>query len=377
MFKYILIFTALFSVLLAAYPATRIEGPPDFYLEWYYDLDGQVQTPRPAGWRSPFNAFFRPGDKGGALHFPDRPVEPVAEGTLISAPFHGAGYFEYQKVGRDIQFRESSRGEVLWKKSYYSYPISDHYGDLILLLTGDSNRVDLLDPSGNPLGLGSVSGNVLNDYDFAARQSRALLVFAGGNVTALDKTGQALFHHQLESDSRPFFVKSCALGPDGLVAAVHYRAGDRDEVVLLARREEGQAARVLGRAVLPKIYPHLLHMAVSPGGLLVSAPDFTGFYDTDGDPVWNRPLADRPVAGAAAGPARPIYRPVYADRSFFLFGEGASVFVLDGRGRVVAVLPVRDEGRPFRFLPGPDEGSFAIHTHGALHFYRFRPQAAG
>ncbi len=368
MFKYILFFTLIFGALFSFFPTTSLNEPPELFLKWYLDIEGNgaVTLPRPPEWKAPFNAILREIAGGErALVFPDRAQEPLPADSLVWAPLYGTGYFEYFKVGKEISFRESSRGEVLWKKTFFSYPVSDHYGNLILLLTGDSSRVDVLDPSGNPAGVGSVSGNILTDYDFAARESRALVVFSGGQSTILDKNGTALFRYLIETDERPFLIKSCALSPDGLLAAIHYQAGTQDRVRLIEKGSEPGETRVTGEAVLPAIYPHLLHMAVNKHGLLVAAPDFTGFFDADGDAVWNRPLA--PAAGR-------VFRPVYADREFFVFGENAFVFVLDASGRMIAVLPVQDRRRPYQVLPGPEEGAFVLQAEPGLHVYRFSPR---
>ena len=365
--KLIVFFTLIFSVVFSMYPAVSIDEAPEFYLQWYFDPAGTWTTPRPRGkaWRAPFNLVARGQGEGRQLILPDRPpISPPAE-ALISSSFHGAGYFEYRKVGKEILFHDSARGEVLWTKTFFSYPVPDHYGNLTLLLTGDSNRVDLLDPSGNLTGVQGVAGNVLTDFDFAARESRAVLAFSDGKATALERDGSVLFQTEISVRESPFFLKSAALGPEGLYAALHYQSGPNDYVRVIRKQAEGTEVDVLGGAQLPAVYPHLVHMAVAEGGLVVGAPDFTAFYDTDGDEVWKRPLQ------RGQGAPLQVYRPVYADREFFAFGEGEFVYVLDGDGRTLAILPIDSYGRPYRFLPGPEEGSFAIQTDLALHFYRF------
>ncbi len=283
-----------------------------------------------------------------------------AAGEIFSVPFLGDGYFRYFKVGKEVTFHDR-RGELLWKKKYHSYPVTDHRGKLILLLTGDGNRVDIMDENGNLVGAKTVSGNFLTDFDFASRAVGAALSFAGGEAYVINASGAIAYKYRRESKGKPLFFKSIALGPDGSTAAVHILTHKGDRIVVLGKPEEGSKARVLHEIALKGVYPHLLHMAVGPKGvLLLAAPDFTAFYDDDGDLVWKN------VVGK---PASTLYRPAYADQGFFVYGQGRRAVLVDDEGRAMAVL--NTDGTPWQVFPGKSKGEFALRDGKGIRFYRF------
>ncbi len=436
------LFLILFSVLLTMFWPRSYDEAPAVPFVWQYDLRTAQESARPAalGDANPFNLVYsrqapvppavQSGDAdavdseneptpresaqrnqenkaneknkdrgaGGYLIGPAGPALGLEKSERVFAPFHGNGYFRYAKIGRELSFL-ARNGEELWRKPYKAYPVSDPGGDLVLLLTGDNNRIDVIDPSGNPFGVRSVSGNFMTDLDFADRRAAAALVFSTGAVTVLNEEAQAILRYTHESTDQPLFVKSCALGPDAQVVAIHMLDGDQDRIVVLRLSggvDQPEDYSVLRRIDLNATYPHLLHFAVSPHGLLLTAPDRTAFYalgsgedrsyaapgiqDSGGDSVpSNASDADGAQAGEAAAPAAParsgsgaksIYRPVFADRDYFVFGQGDLAIVLDQNGVPVTRLVV-DGSSAFRLMPGPLENQFALHGSERIEFYEF------
>ncbi len=346
-----LVFTPIFFRL----PIKTIEVPRTFSFVYQYNLEKDEGT---HGEMPPWNGVILPytafdGERTFKSPVKSRRLEPS---DLAFAPFLGQGYFRYQKVGKEIQFH-SAGGELLWRKPFQSYPVSDHTGKLVLLLTGDNNRVEVLDWNGNPVGIKSVAGNFMTDVNFAARAAAACVVFGGGEIYLIDGNGNLKFSYTLPLTHRPRFVKSCAVMPDGQGMAVHALDGPEDAIfVFLAK--DGRAVRDWA-AILPEIIPQTVQMAVNDHGVILAARRSTTFYRA-GAPIWKRDVADQ------SG-----YRPVYADRDWFAVGTDRTVLVLDARGRALASVPVTGSAA-FRILPSSRPGEFAVQSNKAVSFYAYR-----
>lgn len=347
----LLVFTPVFFRL----PAKTIEAPRTFSFVYQYNLDKDEGTPgeMPA-WNGvilPYTAFE--GERTFKSPIKSRRLDAS---DLAFAPFLGQGYFRYQKVGKEIQFYAAG-GELLWRKPFQSYPVADHTGKLVLLLTGDNNRVEVLDWNGNPVGVKSVAGNFMTDVNFAARAAAACVVFGGGEIYLIDGEGNLKFSYNLPLTKRPRFVKSCAVMPDGQGMAVHALDGAEDALfVFLAKN--GKAVGDWA-AILPEIIPQSVHMGVNEHGVLLAGRRSTTFYRA-GAPIWKREIPDQ------GG-----YRPVYADRDWFAVGTDRSVLVLDSRGRPLASVPVLGSAS-FRILPSSRPGEFAVQSNKAVTFYSYR-----
>ena len=218
-----------FSAVLYFIPRGGIDGAPSIQYLWQYDLSEGLAPAQPPGIEAGalnFNAVLFSEGEERFIVGPGGSRVPIESGDRVFVPFLGHGYFRYARLGRQVAFH-SARGEELWVKDFISYPISDERGELVLLLTGDNNRVDLIDQNGNATGSGSVAGSFMTDFDFAARAPAALIAFAGGGIHLLDAAGNVLWHERLEgeNESGPFFVKSAALGPDGRLMASCGRDG--------------------------------------------------------------------------------------------------------------------------------------------------------
>ncbi|MDH5655929.1 MAG: hypothetical protein OEZ34_08475 [Spirochaetia bacterium] len=295
----------------------------------------------------------------------DRSID--SKDFLTFSPFLGKGFFIYKKVGKEISFLTSD-GEVLWKKPFSSYPVTDPMGRVILLLTGDNNRVDLADMNGNPAGVFSVSGNFLSDYDFSIIDSVILLSFANGDIALLSKEGNLLLRFQISSflnvkGEETLFVKSNSVSSDGKRFAVHYVFKERDYVSVFSfDKEDPESFQKEYEISLDRIYPHILHFAVESSGILIAAPDSASFYNEDGELLWKNKLQEK----------EEIYRPVFSLKHIFAYMEGNTVHVFDSSG--VGIDSFRTGGKeegPFRILPFRKDDQFVIQGKHNLYYYQF------
>ncbi len=385
MLRIVGLFTVLFTILLTIFWTRSIDEAARLTFVWRYDLRANTSTTLPSDLRGelnrsgdvPFNLVLSRESIAGTEEQPpsfgEAPVlkgpgvgeVPLAEDRRIFVPFLAGGYFSYQKVGRELIFHGRT-GEELWRKEYKPYPVSDPWGRIVLLLTGDNNRVDLIDANGNVTGAGSVSGNFMTDFDFSAA-GPAAISFSGGEVYVLDVSGRIVLKLAPEQSAVPMFVKSTAISPDGKIVAVHLLEGDADVLRVFRVPEPDDAdappsteATQLDVIDLQIAYPHLLHFSVSNAGLLLAAPDRTLFHTFDAGESWVRERE----TGA-------VYRPVYAATDFFAYGDGNEVIVLNHAGREVVRIPVDTAGEHFRLLPGPRPSIFAIHSDERVEMYEY------
>lgn len=355
------VFLLLFSAILFRFPAFHLSEPGSVQFLWFYDLTDGASTEFPSEWKNfPFNGVAIHESKGTVIVQPEGRRIKIGEEERVSVPFLGGGYFRYMKVGKEI-FYHSRESEILWRKPYFSYPVTDARGRIVMLLTGDSNRVDIVDSNGNPSGVKSIAGNFLTDYDFAVRAERAAACFASGDLHVIGESGRAVAVYRHETDIRPTFLKSCSISPDGSLLAFHMLEQDRDRIYIY-RVDEGSSRLKKETSIdLPVIYPHLLHFALNESGLLLSAPDILRFYSLNGKEIWS-------TKQESSG----VYHPVYADRDFFVYGQAGRLIAADDRGRTVLEAPVFGAEQFWRILPSREEHEFAVDTGSSVQFFRFR-----
>ena len=281
-----------------------------------------------------------------------------AEPLRAYVPFLGSGFLKYQKVGGLLEYVAPS-GELLWKKDYAAYPYSDPTGKLLLFVTGDANDAILGDENGTALA--KSAGDFMSHHCFASRARRVGLSFSGTAFRVLDEKGAVLLDWA-PTEGR-FFLKSCALSSDGSRAALHYDSANADWIAIFEMRV-GKTPRRLARFKLDARYPHLLPLALGNGGLLLGAPDRVLFFDEDGDLVWSKKTKQDG-----------LYRPVYADRSLFVYGVDDDALVLDGRGRLLARIGLPLGVMAWRVAPARSDQLFAIQSGTDVLFFRFEPAA--
>jgi len=359
MIRYLLLSMVVTMAFFYQLPET-VRELPSFYPVAYFALDGPSQLPLPSEITAtpPFNGIIENGTPPRFLR-PDAAPRELKSNSRYFAPFHGRGYFQYEKVGSKIFFNGRD-GEQLWEKEFNSYPVSGPSGKLIFLLTGDNNRIELLDWSGNPIGVESISGNFLSDYDFATRTVAAALAFAGGDAYLIDEKGKVRLHHSFAAPGVQIFLKSCAISPDGSLIAVHHLSGNEDRITLLAPpSDEKQKSEVVGTFSLASVYPHLLHFAVSDHGLLLAAPDRTTFYNRKGEVLFDH---KRTSTG--------VYRPVFADYNYFIYGDTDGLVAMDENGARIATVRVPDPDAPYRIIASKSERQIFVQLKNGVVVYQ-------
>ncbi len=316
------------------------------------------------------------------LKYSASPPPNLGPDDLTSVPLFGDGYFAYRKIGKEIRYH-SNTGEILWNKPYSQYPISDYYGQLILLLTGDSSRVDFINHDGLLAKDKSLYGSLITDHDFAARISHAAVIFSSGESYVVQADASIVFTHNFAATNQaPVFLKSCALSPNGRLLAVHLLKGDTDLLVVLGeadRNENQKQAKKQLEVHLGQVYPHLIHIAINSHGVLVTAPDQTMFFSLTGQKSWTKknPCHRKKEKDC------PIYRPVYAGEHFFTYGLGkdhqqANWTLLNRDGRQIAQGSLASnnfftkQSNKWRFLPGKQKGTFIFDMNGRLYLYRYQ-----
>ncbi len=283
------------------------------------------------------------------------------ENILVSVPFLGRGYFTYRKLGKNISYY-SNHGEELWSKPFSSYPVSDYYGKMLLLINSDGTKVDLLDTNGVPLGVQSIHGSFLTDYDFATETTAVSLIFSLGEVYWIGSRGEVGFEYIFESSNETLFLKSCSLSPDGKEMSVHFQKGKKDYIAVLEKNHSSQKADLIFQKALPRVYPHILHTALNSHGITVAAPDRIFFFSLKKGKDWSRKITKDNL----------VYRSVHTGKDYFIFGTQKNWYLLDNKGRkLLEGISVASLGENWRFLPSGTKEGFAVHSAERIDYYQF------
>lgn len=335
------------------------ESPTLSFQGFLNTLDKGATVPSNLKADSVFNGLYisRAADgRRASVYLSNGHTHELKDNERAFVPFLGQGYFVYQKIGSGLLYY-SQTGELLWNRKLALYPVGDIFGELVVLLAGDNNHVQIIDKNGIERGAKTISGNFLSDYDFSGRATSAGLVFSGGPFYLLDSEGKIVLRYRPGKGIKNIFLKSNALSPLGGRAAVHYYADGRDLITLLEKESGNDAIQIRFEIVLDKIYPHILHMAPGRRGLLVAAPDFTALYDDDGERVFHERISSD---------KKPIYRPVYSDLDFYVYGQEDQAVILDERGRKILSFPTAASTHPWRILPLRAANHFALHSGSTL-----------
>lgn len=373
MLRYLLASALLFSVLLYFIPVYKIPlAPVLVYAYQFNPVTNKQSLPAKELVQKEKFPFFaiKHRDKNDHLIISGPSIQQKInsqKNDLYVVPFLGKGYFHYQKTGKQIKFY-SQTNELLWFKPYYSYPASDSTGSSLLLLTGDSNRVDIIDQNGTKAPVASISGNFMVHYFFDHSGKNKVVAFSNGQIVYIHDN-QYKHIIQIKSDKQMLFVKSCTLSADGRLLAVHYLDHDKDKISVysVTKTEEDPqtvSSNKLDEFDLPTVYPHLLHMSINDGGVLIAAPDQTLYYGLDGGPDWSRLLPS----------SSNKYRPVFSTRSFFIYGEHNTAKVLNQEGIKIYSIPLHTRDKNWRILPTRSQNGFAIQTREFIEMWLLKDQ---
>lgn len=347
------------AVLFSLIPRSVNESATVQSLWRFSASDGASGAPPRILGERPFNLISVAAEEGSRLYgAAGEPIE-VEKGYQAYVPFRGRGYFLYSQIGHQTAFF-SREGEELWRKPFYSYPVSDELGSCILLLSGDGSQFEQIDSSGNPIGAPTY-GNLISDYRFAARRPAAAVSFLNGRAAVVGESGDRLAD-LLPDPDEPAVFKSIALSADAALLAIHQLRDGKDEIVVY-RLSEGKAKR-LDRFALPEVYAHPLSIALFEAGVVVAAPGRSYFLALEGERDWSEESPTDPARSS-------VYRPVYADLNFAIFGEGDRMVVLSNQGLELARLGLKKAPGEWRILAAAAEGVFAVHSGDSIEFFRY------
>ncbi len=366
MFRYFLLSTIVFAGILFRFAEEVNQAPyvePVGFVE--FNTGRHIAMQREAG-DYPFSALsVKEADGRISVFTYDGDRLSVSDGDLVQIPVHAHGYFRYKQAGEQVYFHGLD-GEILWQRELHSYPAGHPLGRMLLMITGDGNRVDILDDNGNYATIPSVSGNILNHYSFSELDESACVVFSNA-VRWIARGGDYVADYEPEYENKTLYMKSCAASRNGKFFALHYLLGKEDHIAYFnVTYDEDEDTYSLSKEfdISPgETYPHILQMAVNSYGLIIAAPDTTLFYDMDGDLIREEKIE-----------TSSIYRPVYAGSNFFVYGKGEQGIVLDQDGGFVTTLSVASTGEPsknWRIFSGLKDGIFAIENGQVAGFYLY------
>lgn len=345
--QFTLAFLLFWAPVFFRFPARSFDFLPSLRFYYYESLEkGGGRSVLPQAWAQkavrPYNAVLTRRGAEQVLISPER-ERRFAPDDMVSAPIHGEGYFVYGRIGKEMKYF-TREGELLWNKPYVSYPVPDPKGRIVFLFTGDANRVDVIDASGNPFGVQRISGNFMTDYAFSMHSGHSAFLFGSGGLSVLDSAGKLVSRYNPEEN---LFFKSVALSADGKLAAVHLLqpvdSGERDLVRILALTESARAVR---EYPLERVVPANIALAVlSEESILVGLPE--------------KVLAARGGSLQSLGKESST-RYALGMQSYGVISETDRALVFLPDGSLLASIPVQSV--PFQFLPGPVPETFLIRS---------------
>lgn len=345
--QFALAFLIFLGPVFFRFPAKTFEFLPSLRFYYYESLEkGGARSVIPTAWAQkgirPYNAVTTRRGADQVLISSEREKKFGAE-DMIAVPIHGEGYFLYGRVGKEMKYF-TREGELLWSRPYVSYPVPDPTGKIVFLFTGDANRVDVIDPSGNPIGVRKISGNFLTHHAFSMQSGRSAFVFGTGGMTVLDVKGSIVSRYD---PGENLFFKSIALSENGQKAAVHALhqddAGEKDVIRVLDLEKE---ARLAQEYTLERVVPGNLALAVgNEGSLVVGLPE--------------KNLAVRDGQLQPFGKEASL-RYAMGLKGYSVINEADRALVVLPDGSLLASVPVSNV--PFQFLPGPVPETFMIRS---------------
>lgn len=266
--------------------------------------------------------------------------------TYFDLPLNGSGYFQYKKIGKEISFY-SPRGEILWSKPFQSYPRSSHKGNLTLLLSGDNNRVGIIDVNGNYIGAEHVDGRFLVDYAFPYNKGGAIIVFSGGEYYRIDNDGKVLYKNIIDENNKSlFFFKSVAISPDAEFSAIHLLKDNKDYILVMDTNGKKKYD-----IELQTVYPHKIYMAVGQKGeLLLNLPEQLLMFTSSGKPSLN--IQKKKSAG--------VYNLAFSADKFFIANIGRKILFFTPMGSLLKQKTVSKF--PVRVIPAKQDDLVYIET---------------
>lgn len=286
----------------------------------------------------------------------------------IYVPFAGQGYFLFQRMGKEIEHR-SSTGELFWQRESSAYPVSSPDGDILLLITGDSNRVDVMDRNGILVESSVLSGSLLVDYSFSRpgkekSGASALVLFSDGRFYLLGAAGKLLFSGSVSEE--PIFARSAALSADGTSLAFHYdqNGKDRVQVLQLELTEEGNSVNRSFDIELKSNHPYTISMLVQDDLALLGPPGETIAIHS-GDIVLDR------IYEASQDPS--LHKAMAWMDGAVLMQEQRRMLILDQEGRLLGTFSMPELYSAGRLLPANKGQALYHNLSGQMRLFQLEP----
>lgn len=353
MFRLGLVLAPLFGLLLFRFPSVSIEPLPGLSHNWSFELDREENS----GSSHELQLLWKEGAErfiyraGSYFSLPDE----VSDQRLF-VPHGGKGYFVFQRMGKEIQHRSPS-GELYWKRESSAYPVSSPDGSIVLLITGDSNRVDVMDRNGIVLKESELNGSLLVDYSFShsvASGARAAVLFSDGRYYILGENGKLLLSSRISE--KPVFARSLALSENGNALALHFEQEGKDHLALYALRQEDSGMEMNRRfdLELESNYPYTVPMNVHEDTILFAPPGLSMSVN-DGEILLRRSFES----------GNGLHRALYFGPKGGLMQEENRMLILNEKGELLGLFGLSELLSPARLMrtPGPDmDGGVIFHS---------------
>jgi len=174
-----------------------------------------------------------------ALHPDGTPVVLDGNGTLVrsftgdgttlySFASDGSFYCTYSKTGDEITLN-NTEGARFWAVSSSQYPLVSTHGSLVVLQVADMGTLYLLDKNGKKIDSTALTGRFCTSIVFSDNEW-LLAGFASSDYYVVNNKGVLV--HELKTPEKTM-VKSAAISPNALFAAVHFGDENKDGVLIV------------------------------------------------------------------------------------------------------------------------------------------------
>ncbi|MBI39052.1 MAG: hypothetical protein CMF59_05595 [Leptospiraceae bacterium] len=356
-----LLFFPVMALILFRYPAVSMDAQPALAQV----QSAEIESP---GKLSAQKVQLLWSDEGKRRIYQSGRILDLPEAATdrkIFVPYAGQGFFLFERMGKEIEHR-SSTGELFWQRESSAYPVSSPDGDILLLITGDSNRVDVMDRNGILVEGSVLSGSLLVDYSFASpghsdRGASALVLFSDGRYFLLGPGGKMLYRGQVSD--QPLFARSAALSADGKSIAFHYDQSGKDrlQVAKIQASEEGVSVEESYNIELKTNHPYTISMLVQEEVALLGPPGET--IAVNGGEI----ILDR-VYEAAQDPG--LHKAMAWMDGVFLLQEQRRMLILSGEAQLLGSFAMGALYSPGRLLHLQKGQAFYHNLSGQLRLFQ-------
>ena len=279
----------------------------------------------------------------------------ASDQALYHVPLFSDIWYRYTKNQDRVRYTAGHEQIIYWEKDYYGYPFSDAWGERLIVIAGDHSAVDIFDNNGQKLS--SFSGIYLTHVceSLVVNNWRSqILLFSEGTFIVLSAQGNRRFLVE-KAANETLFLKSCAIAVDGRKLAIHSlvqrdansadgQLQQQQDEILIYSLDPEEGASLDHRFTLPRIYPHVLFMALYADGILYGSGSeneifFHSFEDKDYH--WQKSTMVQEQR----------YRPVLALRNYLVYADGPELVMLGVSGIEVLRFPLVTNPLQLLYVP--------------------------